>query len=323
MKKKIILWIVTMGVFIALFAAVDLTQAFQALSKARPLPLLAATLLTFLFPVLSAIRWKWIMNRLDAHISIWDSLKLILAAWPLATVTPAKSGDLIKVLFLKGRLPYGQTAGLLLAERLIDVAVLSLSAAFGGFILNIPLIITVGASIFLGVIAFFIMFSLGFARILPQKYQTLGHDVVLALRRLLVKPVDFAWIVLITLVNWFASCLQTWLCYQSLQVSVSLAYVCAALPIAIFAGLLPITTAGMGTRDAMMIYLFQPFAAYETNLAVGILYSFFGYWLLTLVGWPFMRLAFEGRLLGVNQNDLRKLAIQAAVDSKENNHPVE
>ncbi|MBZ0256851.1 flippase-like domain-containing protein, partial [bacterium] len=189
MKKKLLLWIVTIGVFVALFAAVDPAKAIQALSKARPLPLLAAVLLTFLFPVLSAIRWKWIMKRLDAHISLWDSLKLILAAWPLATVTPAKSGDLIKVLFLKGRLPYGQTAGLLLAERLIDVSVLSLGAAVGGFFLNIPLIIAVGVSIFLGVIAFFAVFSFGFARILPQKYQALGQDVVLALRRLFVNPI--------------------------------------------------------------------------------------------------------------------------------------
>lgn len=318
-KKKLFLWIATFIVFGLLFSAVDPAQAVEALVNARPLPLLAAAALTFLFPVLSALRWKWIMMRLDAPIPFWDSLKLILAAWPLATVTPAKSGDLIKVIFLKNVLPYGQTSGLLIAERLIDVAVLSFSASLGGFLLGLPSIAAIGGAIFSGVVGAFIFLAIGLSRLLPQKYRTLGDDVILASQRLYSDPSAFFWIVLLTFANWFASYLQTWLCYQSLQAVVPLGYVCAALPVAIFVGLLPITTAGMGTRDAAMIYLFQGFAAYETNLAVGVLYSIFGYWVLTLAGLPFMRMAFNGNLLGLDRSALQIKINQPRLDSKENN----
>ena len=228
--KKLVLWAVTVIVFGLLFTAVDPSQALEVLANAQWLPLLAAAALTFVFPVLSALRWKWIMMRLDAPISFWNSLKLILAAWPLAAVTPAKSGDLIKVVFLKEVLPYGQTTGLLIAERLIDVAVLSFSASIGGLLLGFPLIAAIGASIFLGVVGAFVFLAIGLARMLPQKFRTLGEDVILASRRLYTDPTAFFWIVLITFANWFASYLQTWLCYQSLQSDISLAFVCAALP---------------------------------------------------------------------------------------------
>jgi len=52
--------------------------------------------------------------------------------------------------------------------------------------------------------------------------------------------------------------------------------------------------------------LFQKFAPYETNLAVGILYSIFGYWLLTVVGLPFMRAAFRGAIDGIKEEELQQ-----------------
>ncbi len=55
-----------------------------------------------------------------------------------------------------------------------------------------------------------------------------------------------------------------------------------------------------------MILLFQKFAPYETNLAVGILYSIFGYWLLTVVGLPFMRAAFRGAIDGIKEEELQQ-----------------
>ncbi len=312
--NKLLLWLSTLVIFALLFSAVDPALALAAVTSAKPFPLAAAAALTLLFPVLSAVRWQLIMKQLGAPISFWDSLKLILAAWPLGTITPAKSGDLIKIIFLKDRLPYGQTAGLLIAERLIDVAILSLSAAGGGVLLGLPLIAITGSAIFGGVLLALAFLSFGLAKMLPKRFQTVGGDVILASKRLFSSPVGFILIVIITLTNWFASYLQTWLCYQSLHADVTLAYVCAALPIAIFVGLLPITTAGMGTRDGAMIYLFQNFTAYETNLAVGVLYSIFGYWLLALVGMPFMKMAFDGRLLGVDSTSLKK-----SLDSGENN----
>jgi len=47
----------------------------------------------------------------------------------------------------------------------------------------------------------------------------------------------------------------------------------------------------MGTRDLALVTLFAPFASSSQALAVGLLYSFFGHWLLAVLGLPFVRRA--------------------------------
>ncbi|MBI1388031.1 MAG: flippase-like domain-containing protein [bacterium] len=308
-KRKLILAAVTTAIFILLLTGVDPRAAWSVLRSARIDILMAAAALTLTFPLLSALRWQWIMRRLDAPISFWDSLKLIMAAWPLGAVTPAKSGDLIKAVFLRHRLPAGQTAGIVLAERLIDVGVLSACACAGGFWLGRTAVAGAGAAILLAAAGGFALAASGWTSWLPGRLHPLADDVALAARRVYASPKALALILFITMVNWFGSYVQTWLCYRSLGAPVPLGQVCAALPIAIFAGLLPITISGMGTRDGAMILLFQGYAAYETNLAVGVLYSIYGYWLLALLGIPFMRAAFAGRIAGVDRDELRQAAI--------------
>ena len=86
---------------------------------------------------------------------------------------------------------------------------------------------------------------------------------------------------------------QTKLLFDGVGVGVPLGFTAAALPVAIFVGLLPITCGGMGTRDSAIAVLFAEFATAPQALAVALLYSFFGYWLLAVVGIPFVKKAID------------------------------
>ena len=77
--------------------------------------------------------------------------------------------------------------------------------------------------------------------------------------------------------------------FFALGSNISFIYIVAAFPLSIFVGLIPITLAGMGTRDSAIIYFFAHLAGPSTCLAMGLLYSFFGYFLLALFGLPFMK----------------------------------
>lgn len=94
---------------------------------------------------------------------------------------------------------------------------------------------------------------------------------------------------LLTALNWFASMVQTKLLFGGVGAVVPLGFTVAALPVVLFVGLLPITFAGMGTRDSAMLVMFFAYATQAQILAVGLLYTFFGYWLLALVGIPFVK----------------------------------
>ena len=60
--------------------------------------------------------------------------------------------------------------------------------------------------------------------------------------------------------------------------------VLALIPIVTFIGLLPITLAGIGTRDAAIIYLFSPFVSYTVAFSVGLIFTLIRYIIPSIVG---------------------------------------
>jgi uncharacterized membrane protein YbhN (UPF0104 family) len=61
----------------------------------------------------------------------------------------------------------------------------------------------------------------------------------------------------------------------------------ALAPLAIFAGLIPLTLAGIGTRDTAVIFLYRAYLLPSAGAALGILYTA-RYLLPALAGLPFL-----------------------------------
>lgn len=70
---------------------------------------------------------------------------------------------------------------------------------------------------------------------------------------------------------WFLHLLQIWFFALLLRVHVPLHMHLAIMPLALLAGLLPLTFAGVGTRDATIILLYAPFASPASAAALGLL----------------------------------------------------
>lgn len=302
--KRWILFGITLIIFAVLIMMVDVNNAITVLSNANALLLIYAGFISLLFPVLCAIRWQILCALLKTPLTFVESFQMIMAAWPLGALTPAKSGDLIKVVFLQDKLPYSTTTGIVFAERIIDVFVLGLFALIFGWMLSIYAGMFTGIVIVSGVFVFFILAFSGFTNIIPKSFRQKADNAALASRVMFSHPIAFIWIVIVTAFNWFLSCYQTWICYAALNTDVPLSYIIGALPVTIFAGLLPITPAGMGTRDSAVMVLFQDYAPAEINLSIGILYSIYGYWLLSILGIPFMKSALGGALEHVSGKEL-------------------
>ncbi len=318
-QRKWILLLFTVVIFVILFLSVDFTAAMETVRQANPFFFLFACLITFLFPFWCAVRWNLIVLNLGVRLGIWESFKIIMAAWPVGAITPAKSGDLIKVLFLKKVLPYSKTTGVILAERLVDVIALCCYAVIWGVIYDFETAAMLAGGLLLGVLLFLIIAASPLIDRFPLKWRSLALNLFEATKRMVLHKMTFLFILIITFLNWFCTFLQTWLCYKAFHVDVPLFYIMAALPIAIFIGLIPVTLSGMGTRDSAVIFLFQQYARYEINLAVGILYSIFGYWFLSILGIPFMRAALGGSIGGIKGEDLHKKIFQGDANSESGN----
>jgi hypothetical protein len=70
---------------------------------------------------------------------------------------------------------------------------------------------------------------------------------------------------------WFLHLLQIWMFIFALRAYAPFLANLALSPLAILAGLLPLTFAGMGTRDEALVLLYTPFFDKPTALALGIL----------------------------------------------------
>jgi hypothetical protein len=99
---------------------------------------------------------------------------------------------------------------------------------------------------------------------------------------------------------WFLHLLQIWMFILALRASAPFLASLALAPLAILAGLLPLTFAGIGTRDAALIYFFHPYLDAPTAAALGILCTM-RYVLPALGGLPFVSRYLPGLQSGRNE----------------------
>ena len=123
---------------------------------------------------------------------------------------------------------------------------------------------------------------------LPKKLNLIIYKLLNSYSHLLKKKKLFFKVFVISLFQWSLALLQTFVFFLMIKVDVSLYFTFALAPLAIFLGQLPITLGGMGTRDFAFINLFSDYGTETDLLSVGILFSAYRYWLLSLIGIPFM-----------------------------------
>lgn len=289
--RGVALTAVTIVVFVLLFRRIDLGAVLAILETVPARAWLASLLLTCSFPVFSALRWQLTLRAIGHHVRFLRCLKIILGVSPLSAIAPSKAGDILKAISLRGEISVLEVGGTVLTERAFDVIALASLSLLGGSVVGIPLVTRVAAvATGAGLAGLILLPYLVFAVPKPGLREKLER-VTRILHALRERPEITIGIVFFTVINWLASIVQTHLLLHAVGAPVPFHLTMAVLPLAIFIGLIPVTIGGMGTRDAALVTLLAPSASAPQALAVGLLYSFFGYWLLALLGLPFLKAA--------------------------------
>ncbi|MEX0711833.1 MAG: lysylphosphatidylglycerol synthase domain-containing protein [Pirellulales bacterium] len=183
--------------------------------------------------VVSAWRWQKLAAPV-ARISLAASVRHVLSASALNLVLPSKLGDLGKAMMLP-----------------LDTFPKRFHAVRAAMVEKVA---DVGALIALwlwGALDFSPWFGLGL----------LCLAVIVTDGRLVVISIGL----------WSLHLLQIDCFLKAAGVFVDWPVVCARVPAALFAGMLPITMCGLGTRDSVLVWLFSDVAASPAMLAVGTL----------------------------------------------------
>jgi uncharacterized membrane protein YbhN (UPF0104 family) len=250
-RRQIAVRIVKLAVsavlLVALFRAANWPDVLAEATKLDRVWLIASLALFVPQTILSAWRWQKLVAPL-AQLTLVDSLRHTLMANAMNLIVPAKGGDFSKAAWLDrlSTAERARAAGRIVIEKSADVACLFVCMALG-----------------LGTIQ---------ATLTAVLLLLVATGLVLRDRR--VAPVERGWPVLVsTIVLWSLHLLQVHAFLKSAGVDATLLTTLVRVPLALFAGLVPGTFCGVGTRDSALVYLYADTAPAATMAVVGLLTS--------------------------------------------------
>ncbi|MEM6454933.1 MAG: lysylphosphatidylglycerol synthase transmembrane domain-containing protein [Acidobacteriota bacterium] len=264
----------------------DLSAVGRALAGVDPQPLTAAAALVTLGLGLASMRLAAYLRAADQPRALRRCAQAVCAGCVLNVVLPARGGDLAKALMLRrrGDEPLTPLIGAALLERLGDLQLLLLIGAAGAFALGRPRqAALVGAAALAPPLVLLVLRSDAVARRLGR-LRPLADAAAGSLRRphqllLGLALSGLFWLLLVIVV---ALLLRA--CGGPPLDDATLQHVAAATPLAILIGTLPLSIAGIGTRDAAFVALLAPLATAEVLAAVALLYTVLTYALPALIG---------------------------------------
>jgi hypothetical protein len=290
------------GLLYLLYRTLNVRQVGEALLTASPLWLVVSIGLILPITVLRAIRFFWVAPE-GALPGVGEAFRLTLVSSALNVFVPAKAGDLIKSYFVatRSQTSTGVAIAIVVYERLCDLFGLIFWCLAGWFVarpevtgLPVAFWLLLGA---LGATCGVLISSETAASIWRALMMRMIPDGRLRkLRQLAVGWPDLLevlrtrrkWIVPFSLLLWLAHLFQIWLFTVALSLRVPFTACASLSAIALMAGQLPLTLAGLGTRDVALVVLLSPYMAPESAAAMGVLISTRNF-LPPLIGIPLMR----------------------------------
>lgn len=279
---------------------VDLAAIGAAMADANPWWLAAGLATIIPLTLVTALRFGMLTRT---RIGLWPATRLILGASTLNLVLPSKLGDLAKGLVLSGRYGFDMklAVAIVVMERSLDMAallfwgVLALlwvgwgngwlmlaAAGTGGLLLLLVLLLSP-----LRIASRMIAFA---GRIAPGRIGRwltgFAAEWQEAVRWFWSDRKRVAGVAAVSLLIWGGHLAQFWLFAQALG-HVPFLDNMAFATLAILAGLLPFTMAGIGTRDAAILFLYAPFLTPGAAAVLGVLATL-RYLLPAIAGLPFM-----------------------------------
>ncbi len=265
-----------------IFASCD--RLWMALSLGMVVPL---TLFT-------SWRLQQLMPR-AGQLGFGEANRLILVASVLNLVLPSKMGDIAKAYFMKdrGHLDGSLALSLVVFEKACDMLSLLFWCVFGLAWCAVDPSIHLQSNPFFWVMAAGVSAMLVVGLLLLASTRFAGFFFELAAKfapgkmRGKVTRLAASWtemhgyfwesktrlakVTITSVFIWFLHLLQIWMFIFAIKAYAPFLANLALSPLAILAGLLPLTFAGVGTRDAALVLFYAPYFDAPTAAALGIL----------------------------------------------------
>ena len=260
------------------------TKVWAVLSKTDLKLVAFAITLAIPLAFIKGIRWKTLLHSYDIDITLRESTSMYTIGMILSAVTPGRIGDMVKiVLLIKKGCSIGKSIACNILDRLFDV-VFVLLAGYAGMCyfsnrfaaqLHVINIISVVVLVLLFVIILkrHLIKKLA-TKLIPTQYRPAARESWNEITSVFWKNGKGRLLLLAfwTIVFWLTQFYAVYLCGLSLGLDIPFIYLSACATVATVLSLLPITVAGVGTRDTVFILLLgQIGIARQESLALSTL----------------------------------------------------
>jgi len=301
--KKLISLVVSLIILIILYVKIDFASLLEVFKNSHRAWMILGLGMVIPITMLTAWRLQQLTPK-QAKLTFAEGNRLILAASVLNMVLPSKMGDIAKAYFIqkRGALTGSLALSLVVFEKTCDLLSLLSWCVFGLVLypnkgwLFWGMTTAVAAGLLLGIL---LLSSRRFADTFlnwGQQYAPKQiRDKLANLQMSWGEMHDYFWrdraqLSLITITSiflWFLHLCQIWLFILALKAWTPFLANLALAPLAILAGLLPLTFAGIGTRDAALVFFYSSYLNAPTAAALGLLATA-RYVIPAVAGLPFM-----------------------------------
>lgn len=301
--KRLISITISLIILVAIYTKIDFPGLIQVFKNCNGWWMAISLGMVVPLTLFTAWRLQQLMPT-GSQLGLGEANRLILAASVLNMVLPSKMGDIAKAYFMKqrGHLDGTLSLSLVVFEKACDLLSLLLWCVFG--LLLYPqkdaLFWAMTVAVILGLVTgLFLLGSRKFAHLCFLVAKKVGPKKLRSkLEKLQMswgEMHDYFWrdknqllkITGTSVLIWFLHLLQIWFFILALKAWTPFLANLALSPLAILAGLLPLTFAGIGTRDAALIMFYKPYFDAPTAAALGLLCTS-RYLLPAIGGLPFL-----------------------------------
>ena len=321
MKKRAILFLISFSLIAALVYISEPAEIISTLSQAKLGYIGLALLFWFLGSLIRMGRWDYLLRKTGLEVKFPALLKYYITGMAVSNLSPAKTGDPVRAVFLKKleSKSFSKSLGSVLVERIFDIVTLALISlvsiwmlAYSSSLVNwlYLALTTYAALIFLGIYLVFSKekfdwFLHGFISLfsfipkikgLEDRVEEFSGKLRESLRRYRSPWVVFSSL-LFSLIVWVVNGLLVKSVFLSLGFSVPLTVVLAVYSTAVLIGILTLLPGALGSSEMIQVSLFSVFVALSTSTLTSAV-------LLTRLANYFMYVVIGAILLSTMPEDL-------------------
>lgn len=278
--------IATIVLLSALLLMLDVSMLTRSFQDIDPLFFMLALCLTPLFVAIKAGKWHYLVNT-KAHIAYVGALKSYLAGTCIGLLTPARAGELSRVIYLPVK-NKGAFAGLVVIDKLFDLSVLILLACAGSAIM-MGQMATILLSALAAVIILLILSLHRINDLISRNQQWSKNKILTTVSSIIaMRPADIFKCLGLTFLGLTVTLLQGYILVLAFE-PVSYLTILFSFPLIILTNILPVTVGGLGVREGASVLLLTQFGVSSaTAFNAAFLLFFINTFLPDLAGLAFI-----------------------------------